>query len=147
MISTEPLERVLTAVGARELGFEDRSLEDILTLAGGGRYIQAAERAQQLWMQDIYDVRTLGCYLFGVFHERGIASLTVILECVLRALQKNLQYLGPVHKRERHLDVSLRWLFDSIITQVRFHEHQKDETWKRWNACCRKRKKRRLKNG
>ena len=133
MITTEPLERVLSAAGARELGFEDRSLEEILTLSGQGKHVQAAERAQQLWQQEIYDARTLGCYLFGVFQERGIASLTTILECAQRAVGKNLSFLGPAHKRERHADVSLRWLFDSIITQVRFHERQKDEVWKRWN--------------
>jgi hypothetical protein len=133
MISIEPLEQTLTGPGARELELNDRALEEILTLAGQNKFVQAAERTQQLWQQRIYDVRTLGCYLFGVFVERGIASLAVIFECIQRALRENLQYLSPAAKRERHLDVALRWLYDSIVTKVRFHERQKDEIWKKWN--------------
>ena len=133
MIVTEPLEQILTAKGVRELGIEDRELDEILSLTSQNRYLPAAERAQKLWQQQIYDVRTMGCYLFGVFVERGVASLSLLFECIRRALSDNLAYLSPSHKKERHLDVSLRWLFDSIVSQVRFHERQKDELWTKWN--------------
>ena len=133
MIVTEPLEQILTAKGVRELGIEDRELDEILSLTSQNRYLPAAERAQKLWQQQIYDVRTVGCYLFGVFVERGVASLSLLFECIRRALSDNLAYLSPSHKKERHLDVSLRWLFDSIVSQVRFHERQKDELWTKWN--------------
>lgn len=133
MIVTEPLEQILTAPGRRELGIEDRELDEILSLTSQNRYLPAAERAQKLWQQQIYDVRTIGCYLFGVFVERGVASLSLLFECIRRAVADNLSFLSPTHKKERHLDVSLRWLFDSIVSQVRFHERQKDELWTKWN--------------
>lgn len=133
MIASEPLEQVLTGPGSRELGLDDRALETVLSLASQDRFVPAAELAQKLWQQQIYDVRIIGCYLFGIFFERGIISLSLIFECIRRALSQNLPYLSPTYKRERHLDMSLRWLFDSIVTQARFHERQKDEVWTKWN--------------
>ena len=124
MITTEPLEQILTEPGSRELSLDDRSLDEVLAHADHNRFLQAAEAAQALWRSQIYDVRTLGSYLFGVFLERGMTSLTLLFECVRKAIKDNLAYLSPTHKRERHLDVSLRWLFDGIITQTRHHEDQ-----------------------
>jgi hypothetical protein len=134
MITTEPLEQILTEPGTRELSLDDRRLDEVLSHADHNRFLQSAEAAQALWRSQIYDVRTLGSYLFGVFLERGMTSLTLLFECVRRAIKDNLAYLSPTHKRERHLDVSLRWLFDGIITQTRHHERQKDAVWTKWTS-------------
>ena len=134
MITTEPLEQILTEPGTRELSLDDRSLDEVLAHADHNRFLQSAEAAQALWRSQIYDVRTLGSYLFGVFLERGMTSLTLLFECVRKAIKDNLAYLSPTHKRERHLDVSLRWLFDGIITQTRHHERQKDAVWTKWTS-------------
>ena len=133
MISTEPLEQVLTAPGVRELTLDDRVLEEIRTLASHDEYLAAAELSQKLWQEQLYDVRTIGCYLYGVFCERGVAALGLIFQCIRRALRDNLKFLGPTYKRERHLDGALRWLFDTIVINARFHERQKDALWAKWN--------------
>lgn len=134
MIVTEPLEQILTEPGARELSLDDRRLDEVLSHADHNRFIQAAEGAQRLWFDRFYDVRTLGCYLFGVFLERGVSALPLIFHCIERALKDNFPYLGPSHKKERHLDTALRWLFDGIVNQTRHHERQKDAVWTKWNA-------------
>ena len=133
MISTDAIEQILSAPGVRELGLDDRGLDEVLAHASQNRFLPAAVLAQSLWQQKVYDVRVLGCYLFGVFLERGVSVLGLLLECAERQLATNLAYLSPAYKRERHLDVSLRWFFDRVVTQLRFHERQKDATWKKWN--------------
>lgn len=134
MIITEPLEHTLTEPGARELSLDDRRLDEVLSHAGHNRFLQAAEGAQKLWSERLYDVRTIGCYLFGVFLERGVTALPLIFDCIQRALKENFAFLSPSHKKERHLDSSLRWLFDGIVNQARHHERQKDAVWSKWNA-------------
>ncbi len=134
MIITEPLELILTEPGARELGLDDRRLDEVLSHADHNRFLQAAEGAQKLWTDRLYDVRTIGCYLFGVFLERGVTALPLIFHCIERALKENFAFLSPSHKKERHFDSSLRWLFDGIVNQVRHHERQKDAVWTKWNS-------------
>ncbi len=106
----------------------------MLSHASHNRFLQAAEGAQKLWSERLYDVRTIGCYLFGVFLERGVTALPLIFDCIQRALKENFAFLSPSHKKERHLDSSLRWLFDGIVNQARHHERQKDAVWSKWNA-------------
>ena len=60
MIITEPLADILTEPGTRELSLDDRRLDEVLSHADHNRFMQAAESAQKLWSDRVYDVRTIG---------------------------------------------------------------------------------------
>lgn len=133
MIDLGPLEQKLTAPASRKLGTDDPAINEILALAEHNDFQAAAERSQKLWEQGVYDVRTLGCYLGGAFMERGLSALPAILDCLLKALTLNFEELGPDERKQRLCDVSLRWLFTTLLTQIDFHHRAKDATWERWN--------------
>lgn len=133
MIDTGPLEQQIQAPAARQLGLDDPDVNAILALAERNNLIGASERAQALWETKVYDVRTLGCYLAGVFMERGLVSLPLILDCVLKALTLNWPYLGPAERKQRLCDVSMRWLFTTLLTQMDFHHRTKTPQWEIWN--------------
>ena len=52
---------------------------------------------------------------------------------ILRALTLNWEYLGPFERKQRLCDVSLRWLFTTLKSQVDFHHRNKSSDWDRWN--------------
>lgn len=132
MISTTPLQSRITVAAARQLTETDPTLDRIVSLAEHNKFIDAAALAEQLWQQQIYDVRTLGFYLFGVFMEQGLPGLPLILSCIHNSITTNWSHLGPSHNLQRHLDGTLRWLFINMLSQLRFHQRKKDEQWKLW---------------
>jgi len=133
MIDLGPLEQKLSSPPSRKLGTDDPAINEILALAEHNDFQAAAERSQKLWEQGVYDVRTLGCYLGGAFMERGLSALPAILDCLLKALTLNFEELGPDVRKQRLCDVSLRWLFTTLLAQIDFHHRAKDATWERWN--------------
>lgn len=134
MIDTLPLEQQIQSPAARLLAADDPDINELLTLAEHNEILRAAGKAQELWQQRLYDVRTLGCYLGGVFMERGLAALPLVMNCLLRALTLNWEYLGPAQRKQRLCDVSLRWLFTTLCTQIDFHQRARGEQWERWTA-------------
>ena len=132
MINPAPLQSRITIAAARQLTELDPTLDRIITLAEHNDFLGAADQAQKLWQQQIYDVRTLGFYLFGVFMEQGLAAVPLIIACIETTVTTNWPHLGPMHGLPRHLDGALRWLFINIVNQLRFHQRKKDEQWKLW---------------
>lgn len=132
MINPAPLQSRITIAAARQLTELDPTLERMITLAEHNDFLGAAEQAQKLWQQQIYDVRTVGFYLFGVFMEKGLAAVPLIIDCIETTVTTNWPHLGPAQGLPRHLDGALRWLFINIVTQLRFHQRKKDEQWKLW---------------
>lgn len=133
MLDTRPLEQQIQNQPARTLETDAPEINEILALAEHNEILAAAEKAQRLWEAEVYDVRTLGCYLGGVFLERGLSSLSLLLDCLLKTLTLNWEYLGPSDRKQRLCDVSLRWLFTTLISQIEFHQKAKGAQWERWN--------------
>lgn len=132
MISTEPLESKITSPPERELSETDPVLDKIISLAEHRQYIAAAERCEELWRQRVYDVRTLGFYLFGFFFEQGLIALAPILGGLETTLALNWPFIGPAATRQRHCESALRWLFLNIMNQLRFYQNKPGETWTGW---------------
>jgi hypothetical protein len=130
MIDIELLESPLNASERRELGEMDVELDRIISLAERSQHIAAAEQAEKLFRERVYDVRILGFYLFGAFLQQGIPLLPRILSAAEVALTINLGKLGPEMNKLRHLDNALRWLLVSLIGQLRFEQRRQSEAWK-----------------
>lgn len=131
MISITLLSSPLSAPAARELVETDQELAQLTALADRNEFITAAEQAAQLWRQQVYDVRTLGIYLLGIFMEQGVTALAPILSCIELACTTNWTYLGPARSKQKHLDGALRWLFINVANQLRFEKHRQGPGWQR----------------
>lgn len=131
MLSTAPVETPITAAAERELVASDPALDRVISLAEHNQFIPAAEQAEQLWQQHVYDVRTLGFYLFGVFLEQGMLGLLRIAACIECTVTVNWPYVGPKDGKQHHLDMAMRWLFTNLLTHLRFHQKSAGELWQR----------------
>lgn len=132
MISTAPMEQPLVAESPRELLPFDEELEGVLSLVARDEFYGAAEAAAKLWAAGFYDVRVLGCYLYGVYLDRSLQSLAVIADCLILLLDSSWSFLSPRESRARDLAVALRWLFTQILRDAQYHERVRSERWRSW---------------
>jgi hypothetical protein len=120
------------ATPAPESALDDTSLQRMTDSADRGDYLEAANRAATLLGKHIYDIRVIGYYLFGVMLEQGIGHLPALVGRVHTLLTDDLADLGPGQKKERVIDVTLHWLFQTMAERCRYHAAQHDATWTQW---------------
>lgn len=130
MIDIQPLLVPCTAASGHQLAADDPLLDEMISLAERGELTGAASRAQAIWSEGIFDIRTIGFYLCGAFTESGLAALPSILRCIETCLGASWEHLGPSENKRRYGDSALRWLFTTITGQVRFHQRAQKDQWR-----------------
>ncbi|HNN93304.1 MAG TPA: type VI secretion system protein IglI family protein [Pseudomonadota bacterium] len=104
-------------------------LDEIVSLSDHNELLAAAEQAQAAWVAGHRDVRILGFYLCGAFLQGGLGALLPIGRAITTQLKDAWPTLSPVQNKERHADAALRWLFSSILAQLRFAQRTQKEPW------------------
>jgi hypothetical protein len=132
MLNTIYLEKPLSAPCNKQLDVLGPEYEEISRYIARADYISAASVVERLFQQGVFDVRLLGYFLFGVFTERRIAGLPVILECLTLTLTQSLPFLGPAEKKELQLDSALRWLLGKVVQHVEHYKRDKDPRYAQW---------------
>lgn len=137
-----PLERLLADLRAPEplveLETADPRLEEATTAAFSGNYARAAEIAEALYAERIFDARFLGYLLFQTLNERGPAALEPVLRAAARVLSEGRTAFTPVGRRDVLLDGSINWLLEKLVRQLERAEKLKDKepSWQRWVAAA-----------
>lgn len=134
MLDLSLVDRDLTEQSPDELSTTDERLAKVMTLAAADRFPEAAEQAQALFEQNIFDLRVLGSFLFGIYLERGLEVLPEILSSLVRLLSSSYEIWGPQSKKQIHADNMLKWLLATMLRDFRLHETQQDDAWKQWNS-------------
>ena len=134
MLDLSLVDRDLTEQNPDELSTTDERLAKVMTLAASDRFPEAAEQAQALFEQNIFDLRVLGSFLFGIYLERGMDVLPEILSSLVRLLSSSYALWGPQSKKQIHADNMLKWLLATMLRDFRLHETQQDDAWKQWNS-------------
>jgi len=131
-MNIEALNRPIEPTENPGLETTDPRLGDIVTLVQNGNYLDAADQAQVVFEEDIYDIRLTGFFFFGIFLDQGVNSLLDVFQCLTRLLLENWEAMGPVNKRERHAQISLNWLFKQLDKILQYEEEKKGDTWNKW---------------
>ncbi|MEW5802329.1 MAG: type VI secretion system protein IglI family protein [bacterium] len=123
-----------TLEGAENPGFDtlDPRFSDITTLIQNGDYQAAAAQAEEALSENIYDIRIIGYFLYGVFIEQGVGAIGAIFQCLSRLLRENWQAVGPVNKREKHAQTSLNWLMKMLLKKMQYEEKKQGSDWNLW---------------
>ena len=132
MVHVRILEVPVTAPSSRTLCDNDSDLDQLLSLAERSQFVAAAELAEKLWREQVYDVRSLGVFLLGAFVEQGMGALPDILSAILSVLTKQWEWMNPTTGKHKHCDVGLRWLVTGILGQFRFAQKVKSPQWAKW---------------
>lgn len=110
----------------------DPRFTDIATLVQGGNYEEAAAKSKAILAEKIYDVRIIGYFLYGHFIKQGLPALADVYLCLTDLLQDNINALGPVRNREKHIQTILTWLMKQIIKTLQYEEEKKKGLYKEW---------------
>lgn len=123
----------ITATDAEPLDTLDPRLATILDLADQRRFSDAADKAEALIREGVYDVRPISVLLFDVFLKDGLRALPSVLRVVALLLGDNLTSVGPIKRREDQFDRRLTWLFEGIIDALKFHDKKRSDEWVAWH--------------
>jgi hypothetical protein len=121
---------------APEPGLEsvDPRLMAVTGLASQNKYAAAADQAEELFSEGIYDIRLMSIDLFAAFREDGPSRIAEILAVLDHLLGDSYEAVGPVVKREGHFDKRVCWLFDEILDVLEYHEVKRTPEWEAWAA-------------
>jgi hypothetical protein len=110
----------------------DPRFTDIAELVQGGRYEDAAAKAEETLADKVYDIRVIGYFLYGHFLERGLPALADVYLCLTDLLQNNMEALGPVRNRGKHIQAILNWLTKQVLKKLQYEEESKSSLYDSW---------------
>lgn len=131
-MNIEILNRTIEPAENPGLETTDPRLTDIITLAHNGDYQGSAAQAQAVFEEDIFDIRTVGFFLYGIYLETDIGALYDIFQTLIRLFQENWEAVGPAKKREKHAQTSINWLIKQIAKTLQHEEDKTSDNWNRW---------------
>lgn len=110
----------------------DPRFTDIATLVQGGNYVEAAAKSEAILAEKNYDVRIIGYFLYGHFIGQGLPAFADVYLCLTNLLQDNIDALGPVKNREKHIQTILNWLMKQIIKTLQYEEEKNSISYRKW---------------
>jgi len=110
----------------------DPRFTDIATLVQEGRYEEASAQSEEILTEEIYDIRIMGYFIYGVFLEQGLGAMEDIFQAMAEALGDNLDAVGPLKNREKHIQTILNWLMKQLIKKLQYEEEKKADLWDSW---------------
>jgi len=110
----------------------DPRLSDIATLVMEGKYDQAAAQSDAIMEEQVYDIRIIGYSLYGHFIEQGVGAMADIYQCLANLLRDNLDALGPVKNREKHIQTILTWMMKHLIKKLQREEAKNTSIYEGW---------------
>ena len=110
----------------------DPRLSDIATLMQDGKYEEAAAQSEAILEEQIYDIRIIGYFLYGHFIDQGVGAMADIYLSMRDLLRDNLDALGPVRNREKHIQTILNWLMKQLIKKLQYEEEKNSDLYEGW---------------
>jgi len=110
----------------------DPRLSDIATLMQDGKYEEAAAQSEAILEEQIYDIRIIGYSLYGHFIDQGVGAMADIYQCLANLLRDNLDALGPVRNREKHIQTILNWMMKQLIKKLQYEEGKNSNLYEGW---------------
>lgn len=129
MIDLAPLLAPPSADAPASVAADQARLDEIISLADHNQLAEAAAAAQSAWLAGMHDVRILGFFLAGAYVQDGLRALPLLLRALTQVHSALWSRLAPVPNKERYTDGALRWLFTTIMNQLRFFQRAGKEGW------------------
>ncbi|MBK9265471.1 MAG: hypothetical protein IPM54_37505 [Polyangiaceae bacterium] len=113
-----------------ELESSDERLLAIIEHFEKRNFDKAANVAEELAEEGIFDIRPLSYLLFVSFLEGGIAALGSIFDVIVTTLEQNLQSIGPQKNREAFYAKRMAWLFTTMSDHIAYYRKEGGTAWK-----------------
>jgi hypothetical protein len=140
MVDLKLLTNPMTPAESPGLDTLDPRFQDIATLVEAADFTKAAEQTQALLQENIVDIRLIAYFLYAGFLETGLGALADVLDATLVLLGANWPAVGPVGKKEKHVESALSWFISHVTKKVQGAEKDKTPEWEAWSEACRSEK-------
>ena len=97
-----------------------------------GKYAEAAEAAQEVFDEGVYDVRLFCYYVYQAFRELGLAGLAPAFNSLRTLHTDRWDAFGPADRKAIHFDRAATWLFQTLSDALEYHEAKVDDIWRDW---------------
>ena len=133
-MNIEILNKTLDVTENPGLDTLDPRFSDIATLVQNGDYLGAAARSEAILEENIYDIRIIAYFLYGIFIDEGVSAMADIFRSLSDLIENNWEAVGPVKKKEKQTRTSLSWLMKQLIKKLQYEEEKKRGSWNSWIA-------------
>jgi hypothetical protein len=141
------LERPLVVQPEPGLDTLDPRLLTIIELAERQSFREAADRATELLTENIFDIRPISILLYQAFLEGGPAALDQAILIFKALVTDQKAAVGPVKQREKQVNLRIKWFFENVGENFRYHATKKSAEWQSWRTTPPEAVKRLLKDG
>ncbi len=116
------------------LDTRDPRFADIAGMVQQGNFSGAAEQAQEIIENNIYDIRIICYFLYGLFDESGPAAFTDIFNSLKTILIDNWEAIGPAKNRLKQAKKSIIWLFKQSNKILENEKNKQSDKWQNWQT-------------
>jgi len=131
-MNIELLQGTLLVVKTPGLKSTDPRFDIIITLVVEGDYIEAAEKSENIIVDEIYDIRLICYFLYGYWLEQGLIAIGEVLNTLENIILNNWEAIGPVKRREQNINNSLSWIFKQVLKKIQYEERKDTVQWQQW---------------
>ncbi|HCY86359.1 MAG TPA: hypothetical protein DHV36_14585 [Desulfobacteraceae bacterium] len=114
------------------LALTDPRFNELSTHIQNGDFKEVANLAESIIREEIYDVRVICYFLYGVFLEHGVAGIGEILDSLSRIFTENWEAVGPVRNKEKQAVNSIKWLLKQVNRKIDYEEKKESPEWIAW---------------
>ena len=112
----------------------DPRYDGIVSYVQEENFILAITLIEELFEENIFDIRMICYYLYGYWLDNSFGSLYDVLQCVNNLLADNFEAIGPIANREQNFEKSLSWMMRQIFKKITYEEKKNSSLWQQWYA-------------
>jgi hypothetical protein len=134
--SLRGLERLRAPLPANEaagLDSVDPRLAMINSLCEKNQLKDLVLEVDELMDGGVYDIRPISMYLWAVFGEGGLATLSDIFDTLGVLVTTNLDGIGPSQRKIDHVAKRITWLMQKLTDSIEYHEVRHSDEWEKWS--------------
>ncbi|NOK18756.1 type VI secretion system protein IglI family protein [Corallococcus carmarthensis] len=100
-------------------------------------YAEAADAIEALDAEGAYEVRLSAYYLFAALREDGLVRLPDALEVLVARARAAAEEVSQGEGKDKSkpavlLNKALTWLFQTLLSALKYHHGKKDAGWEAW---------------
>ncbi|RKH85733.1 hypothetical protein D7Y21_22310 [Corallococcus sp. AB045] len=100
-------------------------------------YAEAADAIEALDGEGVYEVRLSAYYLFAALREDGLVRLPEVLEVLVALARAAAEEAAQGEGKDKSkpavlLNKALTWLFQTLLSALKYHHGKKDAGWEAW---------------
>jgi hypothetical protein len=110
----------------------DPRYDAIVSYVQDDNFIAAITLIEDLFAEEIFDIRMISYYLYGYWLDNGFGSLNVVLQCLNNILSDNFEAVGPIANHDQNFEKSLSWIMRQILKKINYEEKKNSSLWQQW---------------